>query len=458
MQITRKDLNPCTVELTVTLEAAEVKDSFERSFKQYAKQVKLPGFRPGHAPRAMVEKILDPKQLYDQTADHLIRTTLKRAIDEQEIKPDQNTRPTVDLKKFDHEDNSCEYVAKVPLPAEIELGDYKGLELEKQPEEVTESEVDYQIDDIRQRRSTREAITDRGVREGDVAVLNIKIDGQGGEGRNFMTVVGQTFPQLDVAIEGMKVEDMKHLELFFPANFQEKDWAGKEFKCTVTLNSASSVKMPELDESFAQSLRTESVDELRARIREQLGYAKAQMVRDIMVEQAMEKLLERSKVQVSDNAWEDIANRRLAETQQEQEEKGKTLEEFATENGMTLEGLIEAWREKAQLYIKRAFLIREVFVSENMQLTNEDLNLELNVMANEYNVEPKEMAELLHKNNALEELRFRAISRKVSDVLLAEANVGEAKPAKAKASEPKPKEQKEKPEKKPAKATKSAKT
>jgi trigger factor len=448
MQITREDLNTCTVQLTVTLEADEVKNSFERSFKQIAKTIKLPGFRPGHAPRSMVEKVVDPNILNDQTADHLIRTSLKKAIEQESLQPDLNTRPSVDLKKLDREESACEYVAKVPLPAVVEVGEYKGLELDKQADEVTEEEVTYQIDEIRQRRSTREAITDRGVGEGDVAVLNIKIDGESGEGRNFMTVVGQTFPALDVAIEGMKVEDMKHLDLFFPANFQEKDWAGKPYKCTVTLNSASSVKLPEVDESFAQSLKTESVDQLRGRIREQLGYAKAQMVRDIMVEQAMEKLLERSKVEVSDNSWEDIANRRLSETQQEQQEAGKTLEEYATENGMTLEGLIEAWREKAQLYIKRAFLIREVFMNEKMSLTNEDLNLELMVMANEYNVEPKEMAELLQKNSALEELRFRAISRKVSDVLLAEAKVSDGEP---KAAETKP-------VKKASKASKTAKT
>src|SRR5579872_6296333 len=98
MQITREDLNPCTVQLTVTLDTDEVKAGFERSFKAFAKTVKLPGFRPGHAPRAMVEKVLEPTQLYDQTADHLIRKTLQTAIEQEELKPDLNTRPTVDLK------------------------------------------------------------------------------------------------------------------------------------------------------------------------------------------------------------------------------------------------------------------------------------------------------------------------------------------------------------------------
>ncbi|MHB8635482.1 MAG: trigger factor [Fimbriimonadaceae bacterium] len=425
MQVTREDLNPCTVLLTVTLASEEVKDAFERSFRNAAKTVRLPGFRPGHAPRAMLEKVIDPAQLYDTTADHLIRTTLPKAISESQVEPDTTTRPSVDLKALNHEEGTGEYVAKVPLPAKVELGEYKGIPLEKAPEVVSEEEVEYQIDEFRQRRSTRTPITDRGVSDGDVAVLNIKIDGEGGDGRNFMTVVGQTFPQLDQAVLGMKVEDMKHLDLTFPVNFQETDWAGKPFKCTVTLNSASTLQMPALDEAFAQSLKTESVEDLKSKIRAQLTIAKAQMNREIMIENVMDQLLERSKVEVSDNSWEDIANRRLNETLEEQREAGKTMEEYAVENGMTLEGLVQAWREKAQLYIKRAFLIREVFVAENLSLTNEDLNRELVVMAEEYDVEPKAMAEMLQKNNALEELRFRSISRKVSDLILSEADIRE---------------------------------
>ena len=196
MLVTREDLNPCTVQLTVTLAPEEVKDAFERSFKQAAKTVRMPGFRPGHAPRAMLEKAIDPASLYDSAADHLVRTTLKKAIDESKLEPDQGTRPSVDLKSLNHEENSGEYIAKVPLPAKVELGDYTGIPLEKAPEDVTEEEIAYQIDEFRQRRSTRTPITDRGVSDGDVAVLNIKIDGEAGEGRNFMTVVGQTFPQL----------------------------------------------------------------------------------------------------------------------------------------------------------------------------------------------------------------------------------------------------------------------
>ena len=142
-------------------------------------------------------------------------------------------------------------------------------------------------------------------------------------------------------------------------------------------------------------------------------------------EQLLERLLERSKVEVSDNMWEQLANRRLYETEQEVKREGKTMEQHAAENGMTVEGLVEAWREKSRTHVVRALLIRNVFEREKMQITNEDMNRELYAMANEYGVEPKEMHETLQKNQAIEELQYRSISRKVSDFLMEKAEVRE---------------------------------
>jgi len=259
MQVTREELNPCTVLLNIVCDEAQVKEGFEKAFKQIAKTIKLPGFRPGHAPRAMVEGLVPKEELYDNAAEHIVRVSFRAALEEQAIDPDQTTRPTVELKLLDDKTYAAEYSVKVPLPPKIVLGDYKGLQIDKPVVTVTDEEVEKQIEDFRKRKQTREAVTDRGVQEGDVAVVNVKLEGETGEGRNFMTIAGQTFPDLDAALLGMKVEDMKNLEVTFPETFQEKDWAGKTHAIQLTLNSLSGVKLPELDDSFAQSLKTESV-------------------------------------------------------------------------------------------------------------------------------------------------------------------------------------------------------
>ncbi|HJP82981.1 MAG TPA: trigger factor [Fimbriimonadaceae bacterium] len=425
MQVTRQDLNACTVSLNVVCDKEQVEQGFLKATKQISKTIKMPGFRPGHVPKGMIEKMIDPQHLNEEAAEQIVRAAFRQAMEQEKIQPDPGTAPAVELVKLDREEGACEFNAKVPLPPVVEIGDYKGLPVEKEAVEVTEEEVEYQIEELRKQRHSREAVTDRGAEEGDVAVVNIKLEGEEGDGRNFMTVVGKTFPQLDQALSGMKVEEMKNLDLTFPENFQEKDWAGKPYKCLVTLNSISAVKLPAIDDAFAQSLKTENLDDLKTKLREGIMRAKNDMVREMVTDQLLERLQERSKVQVSDNMWEQLANRRLRETEQEVHEQGKTMETHAAENGMTVEAFVEAWREKAKTQVIRALLIRTVFEKEKLSITNEDLNRELYAMASEFGVEPQQMLEMLQKNNAMEEVQYRSISRKVSEFLLQNADIKE---------------------------------
>lgn len=415
MQVTREDINACTVKLEVKCDEQQVKQGFDKAFRQASKHIKVPGFRPGHAPRAMLESLISPEALYETAAETIVNAAFKQAMQEQDLEP--YGQPSVDLTKLNHEENVCEFTIKVPLKPIVELGEYKGIQVEKPIVEVTEEEVEGQIENMRKGKSTREAITDRGVEEGDVAVVNIKIEGEEGDGRNFMVIAGQTFPQLDQALAGMKAEEMKSLDLTFPEGFQEKDWAGKPFHCTVTIRSVSALKLPELDAAFAQSFNIESVDELRQRIREGLLRYKNERVEEYVNEQILEELLKRSEVQVPDTMWEGVAGQRLKDIQEEQGKKGRTLEQYAQENGMTVEQLVEAYKQEAATHVKRAVLVQEIASKEEMKLTNADLNDELVLMSREYEVQPEQMLQMLKKQNAVSELQHRAIFRKVTQFL-----------------------------------------
>lgn len=436
MQVTREDLNPCTVRLTVVCSPEQVADAFDRALKTIAKEVRLPGFRPGHAPKHMVEKMVNDRDLYDQAAQEIINRTFQKAVESEKLDPDTGVRPSVEIQELDRAEKKASYTAKVPLPPQIELAEYKGLSAVKPPTEVTDEEVEFQITELRKKQGSREAVTDRAAQEGDYGVVNLKIDGETGEGKNFMVVVGQTFPGLDSAVAGMTAEEMKSVELDFPENFGEKAWAGKKHKVQLTLNSLSAIKMPELDEAFAKSVQTESVEDLKGRMKESIVAAKAQMVRDMLQDQLLESLRGASKIEVSDNMWEALANQRLSEIQQQQAQQGKSLEAYAQENGMSLDDFVQAWRDQAKVHVERAMIVREIFSKEKLQITNDELNNELFFMAQEFQVEPMELLEYMRKNDSLQELHFRSISRKVTNFLIDNANFteGEAaaeKPAKA---------------------------
>lgn len=437
MQITREDLNPCTIKLSVVCSPEQVSDAFDRALKAISKEVRLPGFRPGHAPKHMVEKMVSKDELYNQAADELVRRTYEKALKDQNIEPDPGVRPSVELEELDREAKTATYSAKVPLPPKIELSEYKGLPANRPAIEVTDEEVQYQITELRKRQGSREAVLDRNAQEGDYGVVNIKVEGETGEGRTFMVVIGQTFPSLDAALPGMASEEMRSVELEFPENFSDKALAGTKQKSQITLNSISAVSMPELNDEFAKALNSDSVEELTARMRESIVQAKEQMTRDMVQDQLLESLRGSSKIEVSDNMWEALANQRLSEISQEVRRQGKTIEDYAKENGMTVDELVKAWHEQAKVHVERAMVVREVFAKEKLAITNEELNTELFAMAQEYQMEPMELLEAMRKAGSLQELQFRAISRKVTDFLIENAVItetaevgGSEKPAK----------------------------
>lgn len=425
MQVTREELNPCTVQLTITCGPDTVKTGFERAYKDLSKRVRLPGFRPGQAPKAMVQGMLDKRDVYEAAAENIVRDAYKKALEQEKLEP--HSMPSVEMKGLDEEKGECEFIVKVPLDPKLTLHDYKGLSADNPVVEVAEAEVERQIDELRKRKSTQEKITDRGAQEGDVCVVNLKVDGDTGEGRNFMLVAGQTFETLDKALVGMKVEEMKKGKLDFPDNFQEKDWAGSQKEAQITLRSLSAVKLPELDATFAQAFRTESIEELRELVRDGIKGAKQAMADEYVTEQLLESLLKQSEVHVPDTMWEQVANRRAQELAEEQRKKNTTIEAYAEEKGMTPESLMEALRNEAKMHVQRAVVIQEIFRKEELKLDNNDLNRELIAMAREFGITPDELFQQLKKNNAMDEIQFRAVNRKVADFLREHANLKEVR-------------------------------
>ncbi|MEQ1821002.1 MAG: trigger factor [Fimbriimonadaceae bacterium] len=423
MQITREDLNPCTVKLTIVCDPAEVKDGFSRAFKTAAKNVRIPGFRPGTAPRHLVEKQVNPDALTEVAVEEIVKTTWKKAADQENIKP--FNAPAVEVKKINREDEVCEYEIKIPLEPVVELADYKGLKADRPKIDVTEEEVEAQIEHMRRDAGKREKVTDRGAEEGDVAVVNIRVDGEEGDGRTFMVIVGQTFAGLDKVLTGMEAEDMKRAELKFPESFQEADWRKKKLSVLVTLRSIGTMKLPELDDEFAKTLNIENVEEMRNRIKEAILVAKKEQSDNFVNEQLLDGLVHGSTIHVPDSMWEQVAQQRLQDMVRVQQERQKSLEDLATEYGKSLEDLANDVKNESKTFVLRAQAIQTIFTKEEMKISDEDLNQELFLMSREYRMEAKILIEELQKNNSTQELVHRSINRKVMNLLNAHAEINE---------------------------------
>lgn len=438
MKVQREELNPCTVLLSITCTPAQVRGAFDKAYKELGKKVRLPGFRPGHAPKAMLQRALPKEDVMNAAADQIIRSAYKQALEKENLKPEG--QGSVNIKTLDEETATCEFDVKVPLPSIVELAEYKGVPVERPAIEVGEDDVERQIEELRKRGGKREKVTDRGIREGDMAVVNIKEHGASGDGRTFMTTAGATFPQLDEALIGMEAEQMKHLTLTFPETFQESDWAGQTLDVDLTVRSVSAVKVPELDDAFAKSLNLENVEDLRERIRQGLERAREQMLEEIVNEQVLTYLVNESKILVADNTWEAVLNRRLYDIQQELAKQKKTIEDHAKENGMTVEEFVNRLREEAQLHVKRAVVVERVFKAEEMKITDQEATQHFLQIAAENEVPEDKLEEFAKKYGGVirDEVIYRAMYAKVMDFLREHANVTETtgeggdKPAKTK--------------------------
>lgn len=425
MQVVREDLNPCTVKLTVTCTEAQIKDGFNKAFKIAAKQIRVPGFRPGHAPRHLIEPQVSKDALKETAAEEIVKATWPKAAEQEGLAPFMT--PGVEVGKIEEDPAECEYVIRIPLKPVVELGDYKSLQAQRPGFEVSDEEVENEIEIMRRRRGKREAITSRGVEAGDSVVLNIKVEGEEGDGRTFLSVAGKTFDALDKVIIGMQAEEMKSAKLTFPDNFQEKDWCGKKHNCQVTVRSLSTIQVPQLDDEFAQSLQLDNVDELRNRLKELILQAKQEQVNQYVSEQILDDLVNKSTIHVPDSMWEQVAHQRLTDIAREQAQQNKSLEAYAKEHGMEVEAFIEAVKSEAKMYVLRAQAIQTIFEKEEMKIDNNDLNIELARMAAEYETDPKTLFESLKKNNAVAEIHHRSIHRKVLEYLHSHAVIADVK-------------------------------
>lgn len=397
MRVVREDVNPCTVNLTVTCSPDQVNTGVKKAVKALSKRVRIPGFRPGAAPISVIEQMLSPQEIDALAQEETVSLTFKSAIASEGL--ELGGQATIVQVEFDRATAKCEYTVKVPLAPKVEIGQYKGLAAEKFRVEVSGEEIERQVEEIRSRSGTKKPV-ERGINPGDSALVNIKVEGEGGDGRNFMIVAGQTFEDLDEAVKDMAADDIKSVELGFPDSFQEKDLAGKTMKCTVTVRSVSAIELPDLDDEFAKSLNLDSLDQLRDNIRQHIQSAKENMVTEMLNERLLEQIMSNSEVHVPDNFWESVAEQRIESIRQEAESKGANLEQVAQENGMDVQKLREAIRQEAKVQVHRAQVIDHIFGQEGLRVTDQDANAEFIRIATENRVPEKDLKRFA-KENAL---------------------------------------------------------
>lgn len=458
MQVTREDINPATVRLAISCTPDQIEAGFDRALRDLGKKVKVPGFRPGKAPRKMVEESINPQALYENAADVIIRKAYEQAARDFDLKPEGV--PTVDLQQFYRGGETTEdgktaeptfnFTIKVPLAPVVELAETKGLQAQSPAVTVSDEEIDYQIEELRRGQGTKREVSDRGIQDGDAVVLSLATSDD--DARSFMVIAGQTFPDLDKALLGMSGDDVKSETLNFPDNFQNEAWKGKKIKTKIAVKSVTAFQLPALDDEFAKGYNFDNIDALRERVREGIRQVKENAVRDLVRDQLLDSLLTKSTVHVAENTWESVVERRVRELGAELQSRGSSFEEHLKSNNVTEEEFMEQLKADAQINVHRAVVIQKIFQDNGMTIGADDLNEFFRQVLVENNVAPENVDAFSKEYGAQirEEVVFRAMTSKVTDFLIEHADIAESVEAAAKPAKPKA-------AKKPAGETKKAK-
>ena len=397
MQVTAEHPDPCTVILDINVDEQQVTRAFETTYKEFGRYANVPGFRPGKAPRAIVERYVNAEKVRQQALDKIIRDSYFKAVEEEGVVPyrDPSIQPT------DLEDKKpYTYKAIVPLEPQVTLGEYTGLTVDKPVFTVTDDMIETRLDALREERARLERVADRGVQAGDILIVEQQTVVEGDEGepapmRRQLIQTGSNIPGYDDAVMGQAIGEERTFELTYPDDYEEEARRGKKAAFTVKLSSISAKKLPELDDDFAKTLGGgDTVEELREGIRTRLQGEADQYGEQIAEQRLFNKILETSTIYFPDvlvrEEVEDELRRLSQELRQNNIGYGQYLQSIG---GMSAEQHQSGLAGQAAQQIRTLLALREISVHEDLQATDEQVDGEYDRLLTEGVIDDEQYAE-----------------------------------------------------------------
>lgn len=402
LQVERLEHN--MAKLTIGVPAEEVEKALQAAYLKERGKISLPGFRKGRVPRQMIEKMYGPEVFYDEAANRMISEAYAKAYDECEL--ELVSQPKIEITQLE-KGKEFIFTAEVAVKPEVKLGEYKGLKVDKVSTRVTQKEVDEEIDKERERNARTIDVTDRAVQDKDQITLDFEgfVDGvafEGGKASDYPLTIGSGafIPGFEDQLIGANIDEEKEINVTFPEEYQAKELAGKAavFKCTV--HSIKAKELPELDDEFVSDVseKSETVDaykaEVKAKIKERKENEGKQKREDQSVEQAVanaEMDIPEAMISFQSRQMVDDFARRIMQ-------QGMTMEQYFQFTGLSEEKMMEEFKPEAEKRIRTRLTLEAIVAAENIEVSEERLDEELQKMADSYKMEVDKLKEYMGEN------------------------------------------------------------
>ena len=395
--------------LTIDVPATEVDKALDQAFKKVVKQINVPGFRKGKMPRPMFEKMYGAEALYQDALEIVINTTYPAALDEAGIDP-------VDYPEIDGTENFAKgtdftYTATVTVKPEPKLGEYKGLEVTKLPTEVTDAEVEAQIQDQLAKKAELELKEDEAIVEGDTAVIDFEgfVAGEafeGGKGEDYSLEIGSGsfIPGFEEQLVGAKAGESKDVVVTFPEEYHAAELAGKEATFKVAIKEVKTKVLPELNDEFAKEIdpEVETVEALRTKIKETTAAQKQAESEGSLRDELVEKAAENAEMEVPAAMINSEVDRMVQEFGQRLQMQGMNLELYFQFSGQDEAALRAQMATDAENRVRVSLTLEAIAKAEAIEVTEADINTELEKMAAQFGMTNEQILTALGGTTVLE--------------------------------------------------------
>ncbi|MBR1691701.1 MAG: trigger factor [Lachnospiraceae bacterium] len=416
MSLQLEKLEKNMAKLTIEVPVEELEKGIEAAYRKNKSQISVPGFRKGKVPRAMIEKMYGKGVFLEEAANNVLPDAYEKAVEECE--EEIVSSPKIDLVQLEA-GKPFIFTAEVALKPEVALGKYKGVVVDKADVEVTDEEVDAELEKERDNNARTISVEDRAVKDGDMTVINFEgfVDGvafEGGKGENYPLTIGSGafIPGFEEQLVGAELNKEVEVNVTFPENYQAEELAGKPalFKCTVL--EIKEKELPELDDEFAAEVSEfETLAEYKEDIKKNLTEKKEKDAKSKKESDVIEAIVNDSNMDIPEPMIETRQRQMVDEFAQRLQMQGLNMEQYSQFTGLTTDKLLEQVRPQAEANIKSRLVLEAVVAAENIEATEEDFEKEIARMAEVYQMETDKVKEMVGEKGKAEIMKDLAVSK-----------------------------------------------
>ena len=393
------------VKLVIEASAEEFEAGLNAAYNKNKNKISVPGFRKGKAPRKMIEQLYGSQIFFEDAANEIIPDAYADAAKESGL--DIVSQPKVSIEQLEA-GKPFIFAAEVAVRPEVELGEYKGVEVTKADAEVTDADVEEELKKVQDQNSRTVSVEDRAVKDGDMTVIDFEgfIDGEafeGGKGENYPLTIGShsfidTFEEQMI---GMNIGEEKELNVTFPEDYHAENLKGKPSTFKVTVKEIKEKQLPELDDDFAQDVSDfDTLAEYKDDLKKKIAERKESEAKAKKESEAIEKVVEAAKMDIPQAMIDTQVNRMLEDFAMRLQQQGLSVEQYFQYTGMTADKIMEEMKPEAVKRIKNSLVLEAVAKAENIEVSEEEFEAELQKMADMYKMEIEKIKEFMQDAEA----------------------------------------------------------